>query len=156
MLGPARFTHIADCARAVCTAMFEQEKAAERASKAADLVAQLREWDTEVTELRMQIAVLEAKEKKDACDKQTEEMDKSEEEAKTGRRIPAYTPRAILTLHPEQKPKPSVSLKPPDYTSILNPPDVERAERLLQARRKTVQSLKAVLEKKQQPANDTQ
>lgn len=59
LLGPARFTHIADCTRAVCTAMYERERAAERASRVADLVAQLREWDTEVAELRLEIAALE-------------------------------------------------------------------------------------------------
>lgn len=55
----------------------------------------------------------------------------------------------VLLLDEKGKPPTiSVSLKPPDYASILNPPDVDRAERLLQARQKTVQTLKAALEKK--------
>ncbi|KAB5595220.1 thiamine biosynthesis protein [Ceratobasidium theobromae] len=108
MLGPARFTHIADCARAVCTAMFEREQAAERASLVADLVAQLREWDTEIADLRLEIATLE--------------------------------PRPT----PDKGKQPMLSLKPPDYTNVLDPPDVEKAQRLLQARQKTVQSLKAL------------
>ncbi|KAG8746124.1 hypothetical protein FRC10_005990 [Ceratobasidium sp. 414] len=129
LLGPARFTHIADCARAVCNAMYEQEKAQERASKVADLVAQLREWDTEVTELRTQIAALDAKQKIKESDKTNKpDEDKARE--------------------PDER-KPIVSLKPPDYTNILNPPDVEKAERLLQVRRKTVETLKSVLQKKQ-------
>ncbi|CUA72172.1 hypothetical protein RSOLAG22IIIB_00835 [Rhizoctonia solani] len=121
MLGPGRFTHIADCTRAVCTAMYERERAVERTSRAADLVAQLREWDTEVAELKLEIAALEPTKPK--VETVTDEKGK---------------PPTIL-----------VSLKPhPDYTSILNPPDVEKAERLLQARKKTVQSLKIALEKK--------
>ncbi|QRW15336.1 thiamin biosynthesis protein [Ceratobasidium sp. AG-Ba] len=124
LLGPVRFTHIADCARAVCTAMYEKEKAEERASKVADLVAQLREWDTEVTELRTQIALLDAKE---SNEKKTDNRNDKE----------------------ENKPSVPILLKHPDYTSVLNPPDVEKAERLLQARRRTVQSLKSALEKKQ-------
>lgn len=39
--------------------MYERERAAERTSRVADLVAQLREWDTEVAELRLEIAALE-------------------------------------------------------------------------------------------------
>ncbi|KAG8764226.1 hypothetical protein FRC11_011242 [Ceratobasidium sp. 423] len=120
LLGSARFNHIADCTRAVCTAMYEREKAAERASRVADLVAQLREWDTEVAELRLEIAALEP--------------DKAKVE--TGADDKGKTPTI------------SISLKPPDYTNVLNPPDVEKAERLLQARQKTVQSLKAALEKR--------
>ncbi|EUC66051.1 thiamin biosynthesis protein [Rhizoctonia solani AG-3 Rhs1AP] len=120
LLGPARFAHIADCTRAVCTAMYERERAAERASRVADLVAQLREWDTEVAELRLEIAALEPT------------KSKVETGADEKGKLPAI----------------SVSLKPPDYTSVLSPPDVEKAERLLQARQKTVQSLKAALEKK--------
>lgn len=123
MLGPARFTHIADCARAVCGAMNEREKAAERATKVADLVAQLREWDTEVTDLRSEIAALEPK-------------------------------KAETEVQASEGKQPTVSLKPPDYTNILNPPDVEKAERLLQARQKTVQSLKSALEKKRQKPAD--
>jgi hypothetical protein len=38
--------------------MYDREKAAERTSRAADLVAQLREWDTEVADLRLEIAAL--------------------------------------------------------------------------------------------------
>ncbi|KAG8699022.1 hypothetical protein FRC08_005546 [Ceratobasidium sp. 394] len=134
LLGPARFTHIADCARAVCSAMYEQEKAEERASKVADLVAQLREWDTEVTELRTQIAVMDAKQKQKDNEAKAEDGEPGKARA------------------PDEK-KPTVSLKPPDYTNILNPPDVEKAERLLQARRKTVETLKSALQKKQQPAD---
>ncbi|CCO30388.1 hypothetical protein BN14_04416 [Rhizoctonia solani AG-1 IB] len=119
LLGPARFSHIADCAHAVCTAMYDREKAAERTSRAADLVAQLREWDTEVADLRLEIAALT---KVETGSGEAEEKGK--------------------------QPSISVSLKPPDYTNVLNPPDVEKAERLLQARQKTVQSLKAALEKK--------
>ncbi|KAJ1310522.1 hypothetical protein OPQ81_007252 [Rhizoctonia solani] len=119
LLGTARFSHITDCTRAVCTAMYQREKAAERASRVADLVAQLREWDTEVAELRLEIAALEPN------------KDQVETRADENRKPPTI----------------SVSLKPPDYTSVLNPPDIEKAERLLQARKKTVQSLKATLEK---------
>ena len=79
MLGPARFTHIADCARAVCTAMSDQEREKEVKAKVADLVAQLREWDTEVTELKLQIAALEPKKPiDDAADKENENNDISE------------------------------------------------------------------------------
>lgn len=124
LLGPARFGHIADCTRAVCTAMNEREKAAERASRVADLVAQLREWDTEVAELRLEIAALES--------------DKAKVETGSGETADEKGKMPVI----------SVSLKPPDYTSVLNPPDVEKAERLLQARKKTVQSLKVALEKK--------
>lgn len=79
MLGPARFTHIADCARAVCTAMCEQERENERKAKVADLVAQLREWDTEVTDLKQQVAALEPKKPSDneAGDKENETNDTS-------------------------------------------------------------------------------
>ncbi|CAE6441367.1 unnamed protein product [Rhizoctonia solani] len=100
--------------------MHDRERAAERASRVADLVAQLREWDTEVAELRLEIAALEPVQSK----------------VETG------------TDEKGKLPTISVSLKPPDYISILNPPDVEKAERLLQARQKTVQTLKAALEKK--------
>ncbi|KAF8710431.1 TENA/THI-4/PQQC family, partial [Rhizoctonia solani] len=119
LLGPARFSHIADCTRAVCTAMYERERAAERASRVADLVAQLCEWDTEVAELRLEIAAL------------------TKVETRSGE-----------VGEKEKQPTISVSFKPLDYKNVLNPPDVEKAERLLQARQKTVQSLKAVLEKK--------
>lgn len=131
MLGPARFTHITDCARAVCTAMSDQERENERKAKAADLVAQLREWDTEVTELKLEIAALEPKKTS------TEGEEKGEKPSDT-----------------DKKPAISVSLKPPDYTNVLNPPDVEKAERLLQARRKQVQSLKTILDKKRQKPDD--
>ncbi|CAE6434346.1 unnamed protein product [Rhizoctonia solani] len=119
LLGPARFSHISDCTRAVCTAMYEREKAAERTSRVADLVAQLCEWDTEVAELRLEIATLA---KAETGSGEVEEKGK--------------------------QPTIPVSLKPPDYTNVLNPPNVEKAERLLQARQNTVQSLKALLEKK--------
>lgn len=129
MLGPARFTHIADCAKAVCTAMSEQERENERKGKVADLVAQLQEWDTEVAELKLQVAALEPKKSSVEGEENGENTDK--------------------------RPVVSVSLKPPDYTTVLNPPDVEKAERLLQARRKQVQSLKAILDKKRQKSDDT-
>lgn len=111
--------------------MFEREQAAERASLVADLVAQLREWDTEIADLRLEIAALE----------------------------PRPTPGKFFirprTLDPhfgtDKGKQPMLSLKPPDYTNVLDPPDVEKAQRLLQARQKTVQSLKAVLEKKRYP-----
>ncbi|KAG9120630.1 hypothetical protein FRC07_003811 [Ceratobasidium sp. 392] len=154
LLGPARFTHIADCARAVCTAKYEQEKAEERASKVADLVAQLREWDTEVTELRTQIAVLDAKQKRSKTIEhdtaiKPDEGDKANE---PGERIQSTEWRLHVTREtPDDKAK--KSLKPPDYSTVLDPPDVEKAERLLQARRKTVESLKSVLKKRQEPAS---
>ncbi|KAG9087406.1 hypothetical protein FRC06_002561 [Ceratobasidium sp. 370] len=146
LLGPARFTYIADCARAVCNAMYEQEKADERASRVADLVAQLREWDTDVTELRTQIAVLDAKQKQEI------EKERKAEKSQGG----LDKPDGDNVREPDEKnPTISVSFKPPDYTSVLNPPDVEKAERLLQARRKTVETLKSALQKRQQPRSDS-
>ncbi|KAG8746955.1 hypothetical protein FRC12_014174 [Ceratobasidium sp. 428] len=150
LLGPARFTHIADCARAVCNAKYEKEKAEERASKVADLVAQLREWDTEVTELRTQIAVLDAKQK--------QAIEKDEQKTKDDLEAAIMPDQGDKVKEPEDKAEKkkstiSLSLKPPDYSNILDPPDVEKAERLLQARRKTVESLKSVLKKKQQPTD---
>lgn len=91
MLGPARFTHITDCARAVCTAMSDQERENERKAKAADLVAQLREWDTEVTELKLEIAALEPKKTS------TEGEEKGEKPSDTGKHH-LFTWRALFTF----------------------------------------------------------
>lgn len=146
MLGPVRFTHIENCTREVCRKF-------KFIDEVRDRVSALRILDTQLADLRFELASLTPPSSQITSQSTTEPPSHSEKESTMDSAEERLNPDTRKRKREDDMDgRTERSKPPPDYEKMLlyPEPDVEKAKRLVKARQTAVQSVTSILARKKE------